>query len=125
MWWSIDRSAPPPCPLASRSLAQAHLATRAVVSRATGDDDADDCAVAAGAGLALAGVNEELVLHRALLTATAAVVADRGAAPRDSRFQRGDDGVPQRLPVLGLHRPRRRERVQAGAEERLVGVDVA
>src|ERR1700755_3159904 len=62
---------------ARRPFAQAHLAARAEVGRATGDDDAEDHAVAARAVLALAGVDQELVLHRALLAAPVAVVVDR------------------------------------------------
>src|ERR1700709_1088306 len=112
------------CPPA-RTFAQLHLAARAEVSGAATDDDADDLAAAGGAGLALAGVDEELVLHRPLLAATVPVVVDRGAAMVDPRFQCGDDGVAQCLQVLGLHRAGGRERVQACPVERLVGVDVA
>src|SRR5215469_15732587 len=112
------------CP-ALRTSPQPHLAARAEVGRAAADDDADDRPTTARTVFPLAGVDEELVLHRSPLAAGVAIIVDRGAAGVDSRFQSGDDGVPQRLQVLGLHRPRRRERVQLGAEERLVGVDVA
>src|SRR5689334_13998869 len=97
---------------AFRALAEADLAARAVVGGAAADDDADDRAAALRAGLALAGVDEELVLHRPLLAAAVAVVVDRGAAVVDPGFEDGDDRVAQRLVVLGLHRAGRRERVQ-------------
>src|SRR3954469_5401883 len=112
------------CP-APRTSSQFHLAARAEVGRAAADDDADDRAAAAQALLALPGVDEELVLHRALLAAGVAVVVDRGATGVDPGLQRRDDPVAQRLQVLGLHRAGGRERVQLGPEERLVGVDVA
>ena len=110
---------------AARTFAQLHLAAGAEVGGAAADDDADDLTAAGRAGLALAGVDEELVLHRPLLAAAVAVVVDRGAAVVDPGLQGGDDGVAQRLQVLGLHRAGGRERVQAGPVERLVGVDVA
>src|SRR5215207_1278826 len=111
------------CP-PTRTAAEFHLADGAEIGGAAADDDADDLAAAGVAGPALAGVDEELVLHRPLLAAAVAVVVDRGAAVVDSGLERGDDGVAQRLQVLGLHRAGGRERVQAGAVERLVGVDV-
>src|SRR3954453_2321946 len=94
------------CPPA-RTFAQLHLAARAEVGGAPADDDADDRTAAGGAGLPLAGVDEELVLHRPLLAATVAVVVDRGAAVVDPGLEGGDDRVAQRLQVLGLHRPGR------------------
>src|SRR5215218_10807490 len=112
------------CP-APRTASQFDLTARTEIGGAAADDDADDRAVAAGAVFPLAGVDEELFLHRALLAARVAVVVDRRAASVDPCLQRGDDGIAQRLQVLGLHRAGGRERVQAGAEEGLVGVDVA
>src|SRR4051794_4189981 len=91
------------CP-APRTSSQFYLAARAEVGRATADDDADDRAAAAQALLPLPGVDEELVLHRALLAAGVAVVVDRGATRVDPGLQRRDDPVPQRLQVLRLHR---------------------
>src|SRR4051812_41798188 len=115
-----------PRPLAAfRPAAEPHLALGAEVGRAAADDDPHHLAVARGAGLALAGVDQEALLHRSPLAAAVAVVVDRGAAGVDPRLERGDDPVAQRLPVLGLHRAGGRERVQAGPVERLVGVDVA
>src|SRR3954454_22628306 len=104
---------------------QPHLAARAEVGRAAADDDADDLAPAGEAGLSLAGVDEELLLHRPPLAAAFAVVVDRGAAGVDSGFQGRHDRVAQRLQVLGLHRAGWGERVQTRPIERLVGVDVA
>ena len=70
---------------AARFAAQADLAGRAEVGRAAGDDDAlDDTVAVAGAGLALAGVDEEALLHPALFAAAVAVVVDRGAAGVDA-----------------------------------------
>src|SRR3954471_6413194 len=112
------------CP-APRTPSQLHLTAGAEVGRAAADDDADDRAAAAQTLLPLSRVDEELFLHRPLLAAGVAVVVDRGAAGVDSRLQRRDDGVPQRLQMLRLHRAGGRERVQLGPEERLVGVDVA
>src|SRR5215213_11194784 len=109
----------------SRFAAQAHLANGAEVGGAPANDDAGDRPPAARAVLPLAGVDEELVLHPPLLATGVAVVVDRGAAGVDPRLQRGDDGVAQRLGVLGLHRAGGRERVQLGPEQGLVGVDVA
>src|SRR5262249_29762131 len=73
-----------------RAVAQLHLAARAEVGRAAGDDDPlhDPVAILAGARFALAGVDEEALLHPALLAAPVAVVVDRGAARVDPRFQR-------------------------------------
>src|SRR3954463_4537334 len=110
------------CP-ASRTSSQPHLAARAEVGRAAADDDADDRPPTAQALLPLAGVHEELVLHRPFLTAGIAVVVDRGATGVDPGLERRDHAIAQRLQVLRLHRPGRREGVQLGAEERLVGVD--
>src|SRR4051794_28707902 len=112
------------CP-APRTSSQFHLAARAEIGRAAADGDADDRPAAAQALLALPRVDEELVLHRALLAAGVAVVVDRGAAGVDPGLQRRDDPLAQRLQVLRLHRAGGRERVQLSAEERLVGVDVA
>src|SRR6187401_674782 len=87
-----------------RPAPQPHLAARAEVRRAAADDDAGDRAAAAGAVLPLAGVDEELVLHRPFLATGVAIVVDRGAAGVDPNLESGDDGVAQRLEVLGLHR---------------------
>src|SRR6185312_9067724 len=62
---------------------QLHLALGAEVGRAAADDDPHHLAIAGGAGLALAGVDEEFLLHRPLLAAAVAIVVDRGAAGID------------------------------------------
>src|SRR6201999_2251247 len=60
--------------------AQFHLAARAEVGGAAGDDDPlDDAVAVARARLALAGVDEEALLHPALLATPVAIVVDRGA----------------------------------------------
>src|SRR5690349_15935994 len=104
------------CP-ALRTSSQFDLAARAEIGGAAADDDADDRPAAARAVLPLAGVDEELVLHRPLLAAGVAVVVDRGAAGVDPGLQRRDHRVAQGVDVLGLHRAGGRERVQLGAEE--------
>ena len=80
---------------------------------------------AARARLALAAVHQELVLERATGPVDVPEVVDRGAAGVDAELERLHHGVAE----LGqLRRPQpvdRPERVDPGAEERLVGVDVA
>src|SRR3954470_752166 len=94
------------CP-APRTSSRFPMTPRAEIGRAAADDDADDRAAAAQALLALPGVDEELILHRALLAAGVAVVVDRGAAGVDPGLQRRDDPIAQRLQVLRSHRPSR------------------
>src|SRR3954453_12451630 len=95
---------------APAATAQAHLASRAEIGRTAGDDDPRDRAAAIGAGLALAGVDEELILHPALLAAAVTVVVDRGAAVGEPCLERLDHGVAQGELVLRLHRAGRRKR---------------
>ena len=82
-------------------------------------------ATAARAGLALAAVDQELVLHRSTLPARVPVVVDRGASAFQPGLQRPDHALAQRLGVLAAHRARRRERMKLRPPERLVGVDVS
>ena len=90
----------------ARPRPQPPLAAGAEVGRAARDDDPPDLLAAAQAGLALAGVDEELVLHRAALAARVAVVVDRRAAEREPGLERVDDPVAQLLGVLEPHRAR-------------------
>src|SRR4029077_7989158 len=62
------------------------LAGRTEVGGAPADHDPPDLGAAARAGLRLAGVDEELVLHRALLAARVAGVVDRRAAASQTRL---------------------------------------
>ena len=96
----------------------------AEVGRSAGDDDPLDLTVIARTALALSGVDEKFVLHRAPLAARVEVVVDARAAVVQARLERADDPLHQALGVLELHRPRRRERVQPGPPERLIRVDV-
>src|SRR5689334_14501660 len=82
------------CPAArTATFAQADLAARAVVGRAAGDHDPRDRPPAARAGLPLARVDEELVLHLPLLAAAVAVVVDRGPAVHEAGLERRDHAV--------------------------------
>src|ERR1044072_3307512 len=73
--------------------AQPYLAVREVIGRAPADDDPRDRPAALRAGLSLAGVDEELFLHRTLLLAAVAVIVDRGDTAVDSPLQRRHDRV--------------------------------
>ena len=57
------------------------------------------------ARLAVAAVDEELVLERALDAVGVAEVVDRGAARVEAGLQRRDDGVAQRGDLRALQRP--------------------
>ena len=84
-----------------------------------------DLGAADEARLAVAAVDEELVLKRALDAVGVAEVVDRGAAGVEARLQRRDDGVAQRRDLRALEPARLAQRVDARAKQRLVGVDVA
>ena len=70
-------------------------------------------------------MDEELVLKRALDAVGVAEVVDRGAARGEARLKRGDHGVPERRDLRALEQARLAQRVDRGAKQRLVGVDVA
>ena len=124
------RDRPPDCRgrLARRGrsrTARARLAGLADVGPASGGDHLDDRAPARRAGLAGAAVDEEAVLEGAAEAVDVAEVVDRGPARVDPFEQRRDDGVAQALVLLEREPPGGPQRVDAGAEEGLVGVDVA
>src|SRR5690242_14849637 len=100
MSWAAESSGT----CAAGAATEPELAGRAVVRRAAADDDPRYRAAAARAGLALAGVDEELFLHRAHLATAVAVVVDRCAAALEAGFQGGDDPVAECLEVLRAHR---------------------
>jgi hypothetical protein len=70
-------------------------------------------------------VDEELVLEGALDAVGVAEVVDGRAARVDPGGQRRDDGVAQRAGLLAGQPTGGAQRVDARAEQRLVGVDVA
>ena len=70
-------------------------------------------------------MHEELVLEGALHAIGIAEVVDRRALGVDARLQRLDDRAGELVELGARQRPRRSQRVDARAEERLVGVDVA
>ena len=125
--WLAHAAAVRFAPLAApRPLAQPHLAGRAEVGRAPADDDPlDRRRRRAGTACPSRVWTRNSSCMLAPLAAGVAVVVDAGAALGKPGLERVDDPLDQRLAVLGLHRARRRERVQLGAVERLVGVDVA
>ena len=87
------------------------------------DDGAPELGAAAQAGLAGAAVGAELELVAAGLAVGGAVVAQRGAAVGDALLE--DDAQLGEQPVGLLAGDRAAARVDAGAPQRLVGVDVA
>src|SRR3954447_4565901 len=80
---------------------------------------------AAHARLALAQVDQEAVLERAADPFGVAEVVDGGALRLDAELERLHHRVAQRARLLAVDAVGAPERVDARAEERLVGVDVA
>ena len=70
-------------------------------------------------------MDEEPVLEGAAGSVGVAEVVDRGAVGGDPGAQRLDHPVAQSRELRTGQPPRRAQRVDAGSEERLVGVDVA
>src|SRR4051812_19959716 len=105
--------------------AWASLAPLARVRPAPGGDELAHRRAADRARLALAAVDEELVLEGALDAVGMAEVVDRRTARAEARLERRDDRVAQRGDLAALQRARAAQRMDAGAKERLVGVDVA
>ena len=104
--------------------ARSALAVAADVGAAAGGDELRDGPAAARARLSLAQVDQELVLHRAALAVRVAVVVDRRALVREPRLERLDDARVQALEVGAAQPAGRLQRMDAGAEQRLVRVDV-
>src|SRR4051794_20648030 len=95
------------------------LAAEADVGSAAGGPDLADRGSAAGAWLAFAQVDLELVLERALGSACVAVVVDRRPLGVDARVQNVDDRLVQALDLGGLQRSDGSQRVDLRAPERL------
>src|SRR3954471_1709696 len=103
--------------------ARPRLAALAHVRAASAGDHLDDRRPALVARLALAEVDQELVLERPLHPIGVAEVVDRRAARRQAGAERLADPGGERLALLERQRPSRAQRVDARAEQRLVGVD--
>ena len=112
-------------PFYAASRARAALAARADVGAAARGAHLLDRRAAADARLALPQVHEEAVLEAAPGAVDVPVVVDRRALRVDPGVQRLHHGVAQRLDLRPPERADRRQRVDAGAPERLVRVDVA
>ena len=100
------------------------LAAAAHVGPPPGGDHLRHRAAAADARLTRAQVDQELVLHRAALAVGVPVVVDRGALPVDPALERLHDARVQALDLGAAQPARRPQRMDARAEQRLVGVDV-
>ena len=109
---------------ASAFAPRSRLAGLADVGPAPGDDHLHDRRPARPARLALAPVDEELVLEGSAHAVDVAEVVDRRPARVDAGLQRRDRRLAQALVLLGRELPGGAQRVDAGAEQRLVGVDV-
>src|SRR5918992_110747 len=105
--------------------ARNRLATGTDVCSAARGAQLPDRRAAARAGLALARMHEEAVLEGALGAVHVAVVVDRGALGVYARLERRHHRLPERLDLRALQGAHRPQWMDAGAEERLVGVDVA
>src|SRR3954452_1343788 len=101
------------------------LASLADVGPAPGGAQLADRAAAAHARLTLAQVDEEAVLERPAHPSGVAEVVDGRALRRDAELERLDHRVAQGARLLAREAVRAAQRVDAGAEQRLVGVDVA
>src|SRR5262245_40930256 len=101
------------------------LAARAVMRRPAAQADDGDRGAAARARLALAAVDAKLFLVAARLAVAADVVADGRAAPVDRLAQHLRDRLAQAVGLGAAQVAAAPRGVQPGAEQRLVGVDVA
>src|SRR5262249_37034336 len=109
---------------AARPAPEPLLAAGAEIGGATPDHDSLDLGATPQAGLSLTGVDQELVLHPALLAPRVPVVVDARASVDQRELERLDDSLHPALAVLRLHRAGRREGAKLRAPERLVRVDV-
>src|SRR4029077_14512212 len=107
------------------------LAARAVEARAAGLHDALDAAcrrelaVAARAALALMLIDLPAMLEIAELAIGLDIIAQGGTARSDRLAQHLGHGAGQSLGPLALHRAGQAARRDAGAEQRLRGIDIA
>src|SRR5262245_34079630 len=101
------------------------LAVRAVPGSAAAGARLLDLVAAAKARLAVPAVDAELGLHPPRGAVGVAVVAQRGALPRDAAPERPLDPTHERLQLFRLEVACRAQRMEAGPPERLVGIDVS
>src|SRR4051812_32121361 len=100
------------------------LAARTEPCPAAADLRLGDRAAAALARLSFAAVDAELRLHPAFAAVGEPVVAERRALASDAELERGADRLVQAANLGGPQRQRRPQRVDLGAPEGLVDVDV-
>ena len=101
------------------------LAVGAVVGAAAGEDDALDGRFADEAGFSEALIDAVLELEEAADAVGVDIIGDRGAAEPDGAFEDFAQGEAEALEFISSQAPSRSARPNAGAEETLVGVDVA
>lgn len=92
---------------------------------ALGDDDAHNGGATAQAGVAFAVIDLQVVAVPAGLAPDVLMAAKGGAAMFDAHFQHGADGFMQPGNFLWSQRFGPAQGMNTGAEERLIGVDVA
>src|SRR5206468_11761294 len=85
----------------------------------------DELRATAMAGKATAAVSVELLDERPALAAGVSIIAKAGAAGVDCLIEHRHDRVAQELGLLEGDRRRRPRRIDPGAPERFVRVDVA
>src|SRR5579885_723446 len=100
------------------------LAVRAEVRRAAGKLDLLHLSAAAAAGLSGPAVNQRLVLIAAVDAVAVPVVTDGRAAELDRPAQNQADLFCQTIELGGFQLAGGLRRVDAGLEQRLVGVDI-
>src|SRR5205823_7594790 len=100
------------------------LAALAHVSAPSAHHDLADRTAAPNARLTRARVDEEAVLEGAAGAVDVAEIVDRGAFGLDPFAQRLLDRVVQARPVSHFQASRRSQRVDPGAKQGFVGVDV-
>src|SRR5262249_54549226 len=101
------------------------LTSRTIVGRAASQADALDGPPAIRTRFAGAAVDAEFLLILSLQAGAANVIADAGAALLDGPGEDFDDRIVQAPRLGGAEVAATAGRMQAGLEERLVGVDVA
>src|SRR5258708_38825298 len=111
-------------PKSARATSLHALATGAIVGAARTEDDAADRRFTDGAGLAFAAVNLVVLLEAAAAAFGVDIVRNRRAFQFDGGSQDSDHRFMQAGGALGAQAGCDRFGVNAGLEQRLVGVDV-
>src|ERR1017187_1352161 len=101
------------------------LAARAEVGAALGDDHPEDRCPAGGTRLAGALVEAGAELEEALAAFGVDVIGDGRSSGGDGLGEHGDDGVVEFAGAVASNALGERLRMNAGAEEGLIGVDIA